>query len=912
VRRDLAQSLGLSILSSVRCPKMSRSRNNNNNNNNNNNSDGSMAYEKVAVSNSLAPSLCTLDASGKVDALSVVAESAVIAIAPPPLSSSSSSSSPMGAFYMRAFSMEPAAQEGGGGGGEQGSHRRRRRRAGKGVGGASSISLQEVPSNDDEHDHGDASSDDGSSSSGRCDHEQMLEQEEFAAVDHHGSHHHHHTNNHQTSNNHNSSSTITIRQAFVHLLKGYVGPGCLSLPWAMSQLGSISVGVIMIFVVCLWSSYNCRVVLLLKRQRQLQQHQQQQQHQNDHSPSRRINNSRQHHQHQNNNNNNIITYPQLADWLYPGRGHLMRRLTTGCICIQQLAVCTVFLSFVGTNLQAVYLAVWDVHLSHQLVITLALPAVLALSCLPHLRALAPVTFLATLLLMLGFCLIAVVIAKVAWWNNDHQMNEHSQQQHFFDSDSATASTGSNYKNWPMAICAILYRYVQTHSLCNWRYAADNVVFRISGSRTVCQSFHLMLLAFSLLCVRTCCWRRSFEGICLVLPVEQAMTPRQAKRHFMPTFALAMLTSATIFATLSYFCVATFGPITNGSITAFLLQKYATNDATNDHDDLTHNGQRFLQDAQEQQQQQQQPYLMDWLLAANAVVSLSVLITYPLQIFPALELAEPILNPTKSTSTQLERDGLELIPQQDDDDNGDDNDKRHDDDDDNVTSHASPKQGTTLVDNNEHKEKKNRHWDDDDDDDRLPFRVVAHHQQPSSQRAARGKASSIQSVNGLAPANEQGHGSDTRISSTASMQISTATDERATVATSSHDNDEKERESSDINVASVKTRIILVLLTFVVAVAVPNVQVLISLAGALAGSTVALLIPPALEIAWLLKCQESTTTMTTPPSKFTRDLIRCYLLFALGFLFLCIGTGASLLDIFETNHGQGSSSATTGP
>ena len=153
----------------------------------------------------------------------------------------------------------------------------------------------------------------------------------------------------------------------------------------------------------------------------------------------------------------------------------------------------------------------------------------------------------------------------------------------------------------------------------------------------------MLLSFSLLCVRTRVWRRSFEGICLVLPVEQAMMPGQAKRHFMPTFALAMLTSATIFATLSYFCVATFGPISNGSITAFLLQKYGahnddhtttTNDATNDHHDvLTHNGQRFLQDAQEQQQQQ--PYLMDWLLAANAVVSLSVLITYPLQIFQCL-------------------------------------------------------------------------------------------------------------------------------------------------------------------------------------------------------------------------------------------------------------------------------------
>ena len=43
---------------------------------------------------------------------------------------------------------------------------------------------------------------------------------------------------------------------------------------------------------------------------------------------------------------------------------------------------------------------------------------------------------------------------------------------------------------------------------------------------------------------------------------------------------------------------------------------------------------------------------------------------------------------------------------------------------------------------------------------------------------------------------------------------------------------------------------LVLLTYLVAVVVPNVQSLISLAGALAGSSTALLIPPALELAYL--------------------------------------------------------------
>jgi Transmembrane amino acid transporter protein len=393
-----------------------------------------------------------------------------------------------------------------------------------------------------------------------------------------------------------------------------------------------------------------------------------------------------------------------------------------------------------------------------------------------------------------------------------------------------------------------------------------------------------------------------------------MTPRHAKRHFIPTFAIAMLTSATIFATLSYFCVTTFGPITNGSITAFLLQKYGhydhtTNDANDHGDNLTHIGRRFLQDTPEQQQQQQ-PYLMDWLLAANAAVSLSVLITYPLQIFPALELAEPILNPKSTTAAQRDAHRLELIPQQDDDDN-DDNDHHHDDENDNLSNHASPKQDTASGDD---KDKTKKRYNDKSDDDRLPFQMVPHHQQPPSRRGgARGGASNTDKMNGLAAAKGRENDTTTTSSSTTtiSMEISATADESNTIAVTSHTDIDKDDEDSDgnNNVASVKTRIILVLLTFVVAVAVPNFQVLISLAGALAGSTVALLIPPALEIAWLFKCQEATTSTQTP-SRFTRDLIRCYLLFALGLLFLCIGTGASLLDIYET-YRQGSS-ATTSP
>ena len=43
----------------------------------------------------------------------------------------------------------------------------------------------------------------------------------------------------------------TVQQTFIHLLKGYIGPGMLSLPWAVSQLG-IPVGCIGIFIMAFW------------------------------------------------------------------------------------------------------------------------------------------------------------------------------------------------------------------------------------------------------------------------------------------------------------------------------------------------------------------------------------------------------------------------------------------------------------------------------------------------------------------------------------------------------------------------------------------------------------------------------------------------------------------------------------
>jgi proton-coupled amino acid transporter len=121
------------------------------------------------------------------------------------------------------------------------------------------------------------------------------------------------------------------------------------------------------------------------------------------------------------------------------------------------------------------------------------------------------------------------------------------------------------------------------------------------------------------------------------------------------------------------------------------------------------------------------------------------------------------------------------------------------------------------------------------------------------------------------------------------------------------------------------RVLLVLLTYSIAVVVHNVQSLISLAGALAGSATALLIPPMLELAWINHLEANTNQPEEGPAseggattdarmddfrystlapgiewlglgKWWKDKMKCFVLLSLGFLFFLIGTYASLADI----------------
>mmetsp|Transcript_23975 Transcript_23975/g.36277 ORF Transcript_23975/g.36277 Transcript_23975/m.36277 type:complete len:493 (+) Transcript_23975:106-1584(+) len=473
-------------------------------------------------------------------------------------------------------------------------------------------------------------------------------------------------------------------QTFVHLIKGNVGPGCLSLPWAISQLGVV-VGVLSIVCLSLWTSYNCWVIVLLKR------HIEGQATQSGENPYEVTN----------------ITYPELGNWAY---GKRFRNFISSCICTLQLAICTVFMSFIGENLN-VALARWFHPISHTWVILLSLPGILVLVCgFPSLKSLAPVTVAATASLFLGFGLLAVIICQ-EWKDRPDQ------------------APRIHLPSLSLALCAILY---------------------------------------------------SFEGICLVIPLESAMI-RPA--NFGRVFGASMICVTFTFCLVSSICVITFGEVTNGSITAFLLQK-----------------QQDLEDG-----------ALFWILLSNIVVSISVMLTYPLQLFPCLELMGPcisrkILYRHQDATTELLSQDINYSDQ--------------------VENHSTNYNAMN------------------DDGETLSARLEHH--------------------------------SNTNTSPFWST------------------------DSSGILGDSLTLRLILTLFTFLVAVIVPNVQVLISLAGALAGASVSLLIPPMLELAYISRKEVSQENCSYGVmfSSWLRPRVRCYLSIAFGVVFLLIGTISSLMDILE--------------
>lgn len=512
----------------------------------------------------------------------------------------------------------------------------------------------------------------------------------------------------------------TATQTFIHLLKGYMGAGCLSLPWAVSQLG-LFWGPLAIFTVSYWSSYNCWTIVQVKRF--IEQENTEEADKNSVASSVTTNTQ--------------VTYAAVGAFFY---GTQFETYVAACVCTQQLAICTVFISFVGENILAVMKSLDITFMAtHAGVMTLELPFIMSLCLIPNLKSLTPVMTLGTILLVVTFFAIGVII----------QQEWPSRPMEPIELDLANA---------PLAISAILY---------------------------------------------------SYEGINLILPVESAMLEPQ---YFRVPFFLAMVTVAAILASFSFICVLTFGNVTSGSVTAFLIEAYP--------DD---------------------PNVAWWLMIANTAVSLSVLLTYPLQLFPALELLGPSFSKFIAGTAEDESESDDLS----------------------AFEPLPPLPEHSIADIGD--------WDE--------------HQYN---------------------AEDEGDGEDqTKDGESNSVTYSAITSIQTLLPEMTMPGD------------SPLLRVTLVILTYAVAVAVPNVQSLISLAGALAGSSSALLIPPMLELAWIGHLEvppddgdgegnesraESRWTTLAPGTDFCGlgkwwfEKLKCYVLLSLGFLFFCIGTFAAIADI----------------
>jgi amino acid permease len=595
-----------------------------------------------------------------------------------------------------------------------------------------------------------------------------------------------------TSDEEKSDEKTTTWETFIHLLKGYVGPGCLSLPWAVSQLGATN-GCCAIFVMAYWSSYNCWTIVKLKRH--IIQEREEiisvigtpvrtkdtsigysfpvtpsalnispkrlkrsvsanypsidilQTDDRDESDVRSAISRR-----SSTTVNTNITYPEVGEWAY---GSTFQSYTSFCIATQQLAICTVFFSFLGENLLVVLRAISPskILISHVTVITLCLPFIMMLSFIPSLKQLAPFMGFATLLLLTGFAVLAFMIIEN--WEN-----------------KPTPDSTMHFRQVPLGLCAILY---------------------------------------------------SFEGICLILPVESSM---KEPKQFGNVFVGTMILVALILASVSVLSFLSFGEVTNGSITAFLLQ----NSEGNKHK-------------------------MEWLHVANTVVSFSVLLTYPLQLFPSIEIIGPELakrfkffNPSGISFSSIpnEKDlaGFEPLPPL----------PEHD---------VAVTEALNSFEVNDH-----------------IYEIV------DSDIFAGSVEAGSQSQNSLYD----------------NLRRDEASDDASEVLS----NVSSSNTHTDLLGDSKRLRAFLVIATYVAAILVPNVQALISLAGALAGSSVSLLIPPLLELKYIQSLENKLETATRN-NLTTRNCSRrdswfqkgkCYVLLLLGLAFCMVGTVASVIDIIN--------------
>jgi amino acid permease len=640
----------------------------------------------------------------------------------------------------------------------------------------------------------------------------------------------------------------TWGQTVVHLVKGYIGCGILSLPWAISQLG-IPLGLMGILLVSVWTSYNCWTVTKIKqyiersdlREDDEDEAEDDSDSEADDETSSRRNGSRNSSRTGTSvascSNATTTTYPDVGEWAYGRRFH---NCVAVCICAQQLAICTVFLSFVGENLEATlrYLD-WNLNLNwnwnwnsddsslgnnewdgnsiisqRSLLTTLSLPVFLGLSCgMPTVKSMFPLMVLGSILMLSGFSILGWI--GVSKWDD---------RPGVFNDEQLPALKLDG--NAPMALCGILY---------------------------------------------------SFEGICIILPVESSM--RHPTLEFRSAFGCSMVVVTIVMCGMAGCSVLVFGEVTNGSITAFLLDEYGDDD----------------------------PAIASKTVLSNLLITLSIIVSYPLMLYPAVELIAPVLFDWTETTRRRRaqeraRKNMEIPGgsirykdnnEDNDDGDGDDEDSLGFDEDSDgfermagIPEHmvASMRSLPSL---HEYDANGGNHNETPPNPDLSGNTVEADASSSSQQQKPKDSnaSSSIdtetiktgEAMDGGGGMSSESVSLLSRLSSNMSYQRSIV---ESSVGSDEQDDDDgmptssslprqrKHRREGDNSTTAFEwvlpgdspiLRAGLVLATYLVAILVPNVQSLVSLVGAVTGSSTALLIPPILQLAYIrhMEAKEAT-------------------------------------------------------
>ena len=570
-----------------------------------------------------------------------------------------------------------------------------------------------------------------------------------------------------------SKQGTTWGQTVVHLVKGYVGCGILSLPWALSQLG-IPLGLLGILFMGVWTSYNCWTVTKIKqyieRTRGNDEENDSDDEEDEETSSRRSGSMVGTNSIASNSNATTTTYPDVGEWAY---GATFQRYVSFCICSQQLAICTVFVSFVGENLQAA-LRFWELPVAEwgrSALTAMCLPAFLGLACgMPTVKSMLPLMFVASFLMFSSFALLGWI--GVSKWDDRPRLEELPELK----------LDGNAF----MALCGILY---------------------------------------------------SFEGICIILPVESSM--RNPVKEFKSAFGFSMVIVTILLCVMAGMGVLVFGEVTNGSITAFLLETYGSEDAKT----------------------------ASKTVLSNLLVSLSIVLSYPLMLYPAVELIAPLVFDWTETRRQ-KRKSEELLRsalgEYEEDSLGFAADNE------NLEGFEPmagiPEHGVPTMQS-------------------LPSMSdsVANHEDSISKpnNASTTESNASIGVETYKTAEATDGGGISESASLLSRLSSNMSYERSIVESIDSFGDDEEIDEKGVPSPQTRRghrsrerdsafewllpgdspamRACLVLGTFLVAVLVPNVQSLVSLVGAVTGSSTALLIPPILELAFIRHMETKEAT-----------------------------------------------------